>query len=108
MSWLGNVPELILLLISAAIVGDKIQAADLIIFGPSPSNPVAFDGSNAEIYDNTWSLVICGILKFTLSGTLRLTKFPSFDRSGPLVSVLALFNIFAMDEKYSLSLVYGS
>ena len=26
-----------------------------LIFGPSPSSPVAFDGSNAEIYDNTWS-----------------------------------------------------
>ena len=48
---------------------------------------------------------MCGILKFTLSGTLVLTKFPSFDRSGPLVSVLALFNIFAMDAKYSLSFV---
>ena len=35
-----------------------------------------------------------------------MTKFLSFDRSGPLVSVkLALFNIFAIDAKYSLSFV---
>ena len=92
LSWLGNVPELIVLLTRAAIIGDKMQAADLIIFGPSPASPVAFDGSNAEIYDNTWSVVICVILKLTLSGTLLLTKFLSFDRSGPLVPMLALFN----------------
>ena len=51
--WLGKIPESMLLFMSDTIIGDKIQAADLIIFGPSPSSPVAFDGSNAEMYDST-------------------------------------------------------
>ena len=53
LSWLGNVPEFMLLFMSAASIGDNILDANFIIFGPSPSSPVAFDGSKAEIYEAT-------------------------------------------------------
>ena len=38
----GNCPLIILLFMSSVIDGNKISAANIIIFGPRPSMPVAF------------------------------------------------------------------
>ena len=64
-----------LLLISVAIDGDMQFDANLSILGPIPSRPVALDESSLLIYDVTSSVVIKGILKLILFGTLEFTKF---------------------------------
>ena len=48
-SWDGNWPVAKLLLISAAIDGDKQLTASLGILGPSPSSPVPLEESNLLI-----------------------------------------------------------
>ena len=57
----GNCPLIILLLMSSVIDGDKISAANLMIFGPRPSMPVAFVESSLFMNDITWPRVIRGI-----------------------------------------------
>ena len=51
-----------LLLMRIVIIGIRLFLASLKILGPSPSNPVAFDGSKAFICDCTCSDVTNGIL----------------------------------------------
>ena len=52
-----------LLLMRIVIIGLRLCIASLKILGPSPSNPVAFDGAKAFMYDCTCSDVTNGILK---------------------------------------------
>ena len=54
--------------------------------------------------ENTCSVVMKGILKYVLSGTLLLTYSVSFVRSNWFVPVLFQFKIRAIDEKYSFIL----
>ena len=49
LSWSGNFPVSMLLFIRAAMLGDSMCPIVLIILGPIPSNPIALDGSRAEI-----------------------------------------------------------
>ena len=53
--------------------GVRILAANLMILGPSPSTPVAFEESSLLMYDITWSDVISGILKKVFSGQNKCT-----------------------------------
>ena len=69
-----------------------------------PSNPVAIEVSSEVMTENTCSLVMQGISKYVLSGTLLLTYSMSFVRSNWFVPVLLLFKILAIDEKYSFKL----
>ena len=62
-SCVGNFPAFILLLMRIVMEGVRILAANLMILGPSPSTPVAFEESSLFMYDSTWSDVISGILK---------------------------------------------
>ena len=63
-----------LLLISVVIDGDKIFAANLIILGPRPSIPVAFEESSLLTNDSTCPQVINGIRKDVFSGIFSLTN----------------------------------
>ena len=80
-----------LILIKSAITGERQYAANLIIFGPMPSNPVALEVSSEFMTKNTCSVVMQGILRYVLSGTLLLTYSMSFVRSNWFVPVLFLF-----------------
>ena len=44
---LGNCPVCMPLLLRIAIVGQRLFIASMNFLGPSPSNPVAFDGAKA-------------------------------------------------------------
>ena len=62
--------------------GVRILAANLMILGPSPSTPVAFEESSLLVYDSNWSDVISGILKKVFSGSLLFVKCCNRSRSG--------------------------
>lgn len=87
-----------------AILGDRTWPIDLIILGPRPSNPVAFDESSAAINVETCSGVIYGILKKTSSGTLLLMKLSSSLRSEDKAQFLLSLNISEIEVKYSFNL----
>ena len=55
-----------LLFIKSAIAGERQFAANLIIFGPLPSNPVALEIYSEFMTENICSVVIQGILKYVL------------------------------------------
>ena len=84
--------------------GEILLAANLIILGPRPSRPVALDGSKIRIYDKTWSEVINGMLKETLSGTLLFTNAWSLLTSRSFESVSVSSRSCAIDVKNSLNL----
>ena len=93
-----------LLFVKSAITGERQFAANFIIFGQIPCNPVALEVSSEFMTENTCSVVMQGILKYVLSGTLLLTYSVSFVRSNWFVPVLFQFKIGAIDEKYSFNL----
>ena len=105
LSWSGNTPVCVLLLISAAILGDKTWPTFLIILGPRQSNPVALDVSSAAINVETCSGVINGILKNTSSGTLWFIKLSSSLRSDDKASVPWSLKISEIEVKYSFNCV---
>ena len=80
-----------LLFLESAITGERQFAANLIIFGPMPSNPVALEVSSKFMTEITCSVVMQVILKYVLSGILLLTYSMSFVRSNWFVPVLFLF-----------------
>ena len=82
-----------LLFIKSAITGERQFAAYFIIFGPMPSKPLALEVSTGFMTEITCSVVIQGILKYVLSGTLLLAYSMSFVRSNWFVLVLYLFKI---------------
>ena len=104
LTYFGSDPEYMFLSITSAITGERQFAANFIIFRPMPSNPVAIEVSSEVMTENTCSLVMQGISKYVLSGTLLLTYSMSFVRSNWFVPVLLLFKILAIDEKYSFKL----
>ena len=53
----------------------RLFIASLKILGPRPSNPVAFDGSKAFVYDCTCSDVTFGMLKQTSEGILSFKNW---------------------------------
>ena len=61
-----------LLLIKSAIIRERQFAANFILFEPMSSNPVALGVSREFMTVNTCSVVMLGILKYVLSGTLLL------------------------------------
>ena len=58
-----------------------------------PSNPVALEVSSEFMTENTCSVVMQGITKYVLSGTVLLTYLVRFVRSNWFVPVLFLFKI---------------
>ena len=85
---------------------DITCAASLMIPGPKPSIPVAFDVSSLPMKDKTWSYVIDGIWKSVSFGVLlsvkrRIFFIYFFSKLGN--SSEFLLKISAMDEKYSLN-----
>ena len=69
-NWSGNIPIFKLLFISYWLLSEKIWQAILRILEPSPSIPMAFDGSSLLMKDVTCSHVTGGIWKYVCSGIL--------------------------------------
>ena len=105
LSWSGNFPVSMLLFIRAAMLGDSMCPIVLIILGPIPSNPIALDGSRAEIILKTCSEVILGILKNVSFGTLLSTKCFSSVKSVSKWSLSVSLKMSEIVEKYSFNLL---
>ena len=54
------------LFIKSAITGERQFAANFIIFGPMPFNPVSLEVSSEFMAENTCSVVMQGISKYYL------------------------------------------
>ena len=54
----GTTQVEIVLLISAAIAGERIPTASFNFLGPIQASPVALEGSSDEIYDKIWPFVV--------------------------------------------------
>ena len=62
-----------ILCIKSVITGKRQFAANFIIFRSMQSNPVVLEVSMAFMTENNCSVVMQGILKYVLSGTVLLT-----------------------------------
>ena len=82
---------------SLVIEGAMTWAASLMILGPKPSIPVAFEASSLLMKDTTWSHVIGGIWKSVPSVILLSVRRCNFSKLGD--SSVFSFKVSVMDEK---------